>query len=122
MKRGGGERGQAAVELALALPLVFLALLAVVQVVLVARDQIAVIHAAREGARAAAVAPDVADGVAAAREALPLDLSRASITAVRVGDRVEVRVRYRSPTDVPVVGALLGDVGLDSTASMRLEP
>ena len=53
-----GQRGQAAVELALVLPLVALVLLAVVQVGLIVRDEVLVLHAAREGARAAAVALD----------------------------------------------------------------
>ena len=45
------ERGQATVEFALVLPLIVFALLAILQVGLVARDQIAVVHAAREAAR-----------------------------------------------------------------------
>src|SRR4029078_2878808 len=43
-------RGQATVELALVLPLVVFALLAILQVGLVVRDQVAVVHAAREAA------------------------------------------------------------------------
>ena len=31
-------------------------------------------------------------------------------------------VRYRSPTDVPLVGRLVGDVTLRATAVMRPEP
>jgi hypothetical protein len=114
-----GDRGQAAVELALGLPLVFLALLAVIQVVLVARDQLAVIHSAREGARAAAVA---GDGASAARAALGLDPGRAEVVARRGGGRAMVTVRYRSPTDVPLIGAVLGDVTVEATATMLLEP
>ena len=52
------QRGQATVELALALPLVCLLLLAVLQVAVVARDRLAVEHAARAAARAAAVSAD----------------------------------------------------------------
>lgn len=122
---GAGDAGQAAVELALGLPLVFLTVLAVVQVVLVARDQVAVVHAAREGARAAAVAgrgSGAADARSAATLALGLDPGRATVTEVRTGDRVRVSVRYRSPTDVPLVGPLLGDVTVTATATMRVEP
>lgn len=122
---GAGDAGQAAVELALGLPLVFLAVLAVVQVVLVARDQVAVVHAAREGARAAAVAGrggGAADARSAATQALGLDPARATISETRAGDRVRVSVRYRSPTDVPLVGPLLGDVTVTATATMRAEP
>jgi hypothetical protein len=114
------DEGQAAVELALGLPLVFLALMAVVQVVLVARDQVAVLHAAREGARAAAV-EDAGAGAAAARAALGLD-GGASISASRAGDRVTVVVRYRSPTDVPLIGAFLGDITVTGAATMQVEP
>ena len=54
MKRRG-ERGQATVEFALIIPLVFVVLLVVVQVALVAYAQLAVTHIARETARAVSV-------------------------------------------------------------------
>lgn len=119
-----GEHGQAAVELALGLPLVFLAVLAVVQVVLVARDQVAVVHAAREGARAAAVAGPggATDARSAALAALGLDPARVSIAEATSGGRVRVSVRYLSPTDVPLVGPLLGDITVSASATMRVEP
>ena len=63
--------GSAAVEFALVLPLVLLVLLAVTQVAVVARTQLEVANAAREGARRAATAPDPADAVTVARRALP---------------------------------------------------
>ena len=58
IRRPPSERGQATVELALVLPMVFACLLAVIQVSVVVRDQIAVQHAAREAARAASVDRD----------------------------------------------------------------
>jgi hypothetical protein len=117
------DQGQAAVELALALPLVFVVLLAAVQVLLVGRDQLAVVHAAREGARAAAVAADATgEGTQAATAAAGLDRGRLSVAVQEGGDRVTVVVRYRAPTDVPLVGALVGDVVVTGTATMRLEP
>ena len=61
-----GDEGQAAVELALVLPLVVALLLAVVQVGLIVRDQVLVVHAAREAAREAAVDPDPAAALRAA--------------------------------------------------------
>jgi Flp pilus assembly protein TadG len=117
----GGDRGQAVVELALALPLLALLLLTLVQLTVVVRDQMAVVHAAREGARAAVVsgAPD-GDGAAAARGATlltPLDVSVGHIDGSTM-----VTVRYRSPTDVPLIGAVLPDIDLQSTATMRDEP
>ncbi len=121
--RRRGDEGQAAVELALALPLVFVVLLGVVQVLVVGRDQIAVIHAAREGARAAAVAADpVGEGTAAATAATGLDAGRLSVAVADGGQSVTVTVRYEVPTDVPLVGALVGDVTVTGTATMRTEP
>jgi Flp pilus assembly protein TadG len=117
-----GERGQAALELALCLPILALLLLALVQVGLVVRDQVAVVHAAREGARAAAVTgAGPSDAVAAAHGAVRLDAGRLAVDAAR-GDVVRVTVRYRAPTDVPLVGRLIGDVSLRATAVMRAEP
>ena len=102
------DRGQAAVELALALPVVVTIVLGVVQVVAVVGDRLAVELAAREGARAAA---DRSTGLA------PLDV-RTSATS----GRVTVTVRYRSRTDVPLVGGFIGDVVVEASASMVREP
>src|SRR5258705_306418 len=82
------------------------------------RDQTAGVHAAREGAGAAAVAADAAgEGVHAATAASGLDPSRLSVAVGGGGDRVTVTVRYDVPTDVPLVGALLGDVTVTGTAT-----
>jgi len=116
------------VELVLALPVVVLVLLLVVQVGLVVRAQILVIDAAREGARAAAVGGSPA-AVAAAVRATPglrpgrLDISTAggSGTAAAPAATVRVTVRYRTPTDVALVGTLLADPTLTATVAMRGE-
>lgn len=114
------EEGQATVEFALLLPLVLLAATAVVQVGLVARDQIAVVHAAREAARAAAVDPAPARAVRAAREVVP---HAEVVVGARppVGELIRVEVEARSITDLPLVGALLPDPLLRADASMRVE-
>ena len=39
----------------------------------------------------------------------------------RAGGRATVRIDYDAPTDVAIVGELLGDVALSATATMRLE-
>lgn len=120
----GRERGQAAVELALVLPLVVLLLLALVQLGLVVRDQILVVHAAREAARAAAVepSPDAASSAAADGSGLPASRLHVDVTGrAGPGSRVAVAVAYRAPTDVPLVGAALGDVTLRGRATMRVE-
>jgi hypothetical protein len=106
----------------LALPIVVVLLLALVQVTLVVRDQVAVVHAAREGARAAAVTgASAAEGEAAARHSTSLDGSRLSVD-IAMGPEIRATVRYRSPTVVPIVGRLLGDVTVQATAVMRAEP
>ncbi|HEX2574890.1 MAG TPA: TadE/TadG family type IV pilus assembly protein [Aquihabitans sp.] len=122
--RWADRRGQATVEVALALPVVVLALLLVVQVALVARSQLLVVHAAREGARAAAVdpAPGVADRAARATPGLrPGSVRTGSTLTGADGGLVEVTVRYRAPTDVPLVGRLLGEPELRATVAMRVE-
>ena len=120
------DEGQAAVELALVLPLVVLLLLAVVQVTVVARDQVLVVHAARNAARAAAV--DAGRPGAPRRAATSdgtLKASRLEVEVHTVGgdvrDLVVVELRYDSPTDVPLVGPLLPDVRLGAKAAMRSE-
>ena len=94
---GGDEGGQAAVELALALPVVVLLLLGMLQVALVGRDQLAVELAAREAARAAAVS---ADPVAAARLAAErvTTLRPLQVAVSAGGDAVTVTVRHPSAT------------------------
>jgi len=114
------ERAQAAVELALALPLVALLLLAVVQVGLVVRDQVLTVHAAREAARAAAVDPDPRAARAAALAGASLESRRVSVRVTRTGQSVAV-VTYRAPTDLPLVGPLMPDVLLRAKATMRTE-
>lgn len=132
-RRADDEEGQAATELALVLPLLVLLLLAVVQVTLVARDQVLVVHAAREGAREAAVDPrPVAVRRAVRRAAANTDAEAGSGLKVRrLGTEISqtggapvivtVRVVYRAPTDVPLIGPLLPDIEVRAKASMRQE-
>lgn len=125
MGRGKGDEGQAAVELALILP--FLAMLALVllQVTVVVRDQVLVTHAAREGAREAAVDSASSAPRRGATSASPsLDNDRLSVNSSgrgRPGSRVRVEVTYASPTNLPLVGPLIGDIQLRGTATMRVE-
>jgi Flp pilus assembly protein TadG len=118
------EGGQATVEVALLLPLVATMLLGVVQVGLVVRDQVLVTHAAREAARAAAVDPTADVAREGATSAARLDPDRLTVDlsgSTDPGGRLTVTVRYRSPTDVPLVGQLLGDRTLEAEATMRVE-
>jgi Flp pilus assembly protein TadG len=119
--RRRAETGQAAVELALALPVVVVLLLGMLQVALVGRDQLAIELAAREAARAAAVS---ADPAAAARSAADrvTTLRPLQVTVTAGADTVTVTVRHTSATDVAMVGRFIGDVALQATVTMALEP
>lgn len=120
-----GDRGQATVEFALVLPVLFLLVMLVLQVGLIARDQVLVSHAAREGARAAAVSEG--DRAAAARSAverageLRTDRLTETVSSIDGGSEVRVTVGYRSVTDLPLIGALVPDIDLDATVVMRVE-
>jgi len=120
---GRGQRGQAAVELALVLPLVLLLFLGLVQVGLVVRDDVLLVHAAREAARRAAV--DRADGHArtAALTGSGLTASRLEVRTTRddAAGTVTETLQYRSPTGLPLIGPLLPDVTLEAKATMREE-
>lgn len=114
------QRGQATVELALVLPLVVFAALAVLQVGIVVRDQLAVVHAAREAVRAASVDRDPAAATVAARRVL--QRARVAVGArPAVGRPISVEVEYRSRTDLPLVGPLFPDPVLHARAVMRVE-
>ncbi len=123
--RGQGDSGQGTVELALVLPVVVVSMLAIVQVGLIGRDQVAVWHVAREAARAAAVSPNIGSVRTAAVEASPvLDRGRLTVSlggGLSSGDMATATVRYRSPTEVPIVGRLIGDVDLGAEVTMRVE-
>ena len=92
------EHGQATVEFALVLPLVFALLVLLFQVALVARDEILVVHAARDAAREASVTHDPARRRRGrARE--PPGREVRVVRRGRVGEPVEVEITYvRAPT------------------------
>lgn len=125
--RAAGDHGQATVELAVVLPLVALLLVLVLQVGLVLRDQVLVVHAAREAARAAVVAEARGDRAAAAVEgaersgSFPAGQARVSTQLLEGGTRLRATVRHTNRTDLPLVGALLPDVQLSASATMRVE-
>jgi len=123
-RRPRDDAGQASVELALLLPVVLLLVLVVLQIGLVGRDVVRVTHASREAARAAATDDDPRAALAAAIASSDLDPERVEVEVVGregPGSRVTVTVRYRAPTAVPLVGGLVGDRTLRSTATMRVE-
>lgn len=119
----GGDSGQATVELALCLPIIALLLLLVVQVALLGRAVLLVGHAAREGARVAAVDADPGSVGMAVRATPGLDARRVRwVRGARVPGRpVRVVVRYRFPTRVPLIGALLPDLTIRGALSTYAE-
>lgn len=124
MHRNRDEQGQAAVELALALPLLAFLALALLQVALLVRDQVLLTHAAREAAREAAVSGEPAMVRRAALDGARLHDDRLEVTVRgrgQPGSRVTVSLRYAAPTEVPLLGPLLADVDLGAKAAMRVE-
>jgi Flp pilus assembly protein TadG len=124
--RGAREGGSAVVEFALLLPILFLVLLAAVQVGVLARDQLLLMQASRAGAREAAVSLDestVQDAVLAA--APGLDPARVRVEVTREGAQgsaVSVTVGYEATVAVPLAGWLLPPtVDLQASSSMRQE-
>ncbi len=128
------ERGQATVEAVLVAPVLVALALSVVQVGVVVRDRVLLAHAGREAARAAAVEPTLKAATGAARGATGLSDDRLSVTfGARLaapssavssggsGERLTVIVRYRAPTSVPIVGALIPDIDLETSTTIRIE-
>ena len=114
------NRGQATVELALALPVLCILLMGVVQLSVVVRDEVAVQLAAREAARAASVSADAHAGESAARRAVHLAPLRIEVVDGR--GTVTATVTYVDLTDVPLIGALLPDVPIVASVTMAVEP
>ncbi len=110
------------VEFALVLPLVLVVLLGIVEVAVVARSEIQLVHAAREGAREAATSPDVRRSVAAVHSALG-DAGRAARVSVRrpalVGEKTTVTVSLTHTVAAPVFGGFT--VELRASSTMRVE-
>ncbi len=118
------ERGQATVELAVSMILLSILFLLLLQVGLVARDQVLVTQAAREGARAAAVDPPPGAAAAAAAHATSLAPQRLSTVVNARPDRegfVTVDVRYPSRIVMPGSNRVLLEFDLKARASMRFE-
>ena len=110
------------IEFALVLPLVLVLLVGVVEVAVVARSELQLVHAAREGAREAAASPDTRRSVAAVRAALG-GAGRAARVSVRrsarVGDKATVRVSLTHTVAGPIFGGF--SLELKAQSTMRVE-
>ena len=114
------QSGQATVEFALTLPIVLLVILGMTQVGVAIRNELAVELAAREGARAASVSASPAAAAAtAATAAVALPIS---VSTQVTGARVTVTVTYVDPTDVAIIGRVIGSSTHRATVTMALEP
>lgn len=106
------------------LPVMIALVLIVVQIGIVTRDRLLLAHTAREAARAAAVDPSPATATAAAEAASGLTAERLTVelgSGRATGDRLTLRVRYASPTDVPLIGLALPDLMLETEVTVRVE-
>lgn len=104
------------------LPILVLALAVLAETAGVAQMQVLLVNAAREGARAAAVAPDVGAAVAAVEGALPPAVAaRVAVSVERTrGVGAPVRVAVRLPHRLfRALGGVPIDLGW--TATMRSE-
>lgn len=117
------DRGGVALELAVTIPALVLVLLAVLEVVVVARTQLELVAAAREGARAAATIADPARAVTAVQTALsPVLSNRVRVKVTRpavVGRPATVVVTLRHRLVTPLLRWL--EVDLSGRAVMRVE-
>lgn len=114
-----GVAGQAAVEFALALPIVVLLTLGLLTVGVAVRNELAVELAAREAARAASVSADPGAAQAAADRAVALPVE---VRVVDDGTHVTVTASYTDPGGVAVLGAVIGATTHTATVTMRIEP
>lgn len=120
-RRRLGSRGQATVEFALLLPVAVVALLVIAQIGLVVRTRVMLTHAAREGARVAAVGGSDAEVTAAVIDSGSLDPAQLTVGVTRDASVATVLLVYQMETNVSVVGAILNDPEMSSVAAMYRE-
>jgi len=124
LKLNTAETGQATVEFALVLPFLFLFSLSVVQVGSIANDQLALGHAARSAARAISLG-DVTDQSASQIATNAVD-NTITLNNVRIdielGDKfAQVALSYTRKINIPIIGRLINEVTLHSSATMPRE-
>ena len=110
-------------EMAVTIPTLLLVLLAILEVVVVARIQLELVAAAREGVRVAATAPNPETAVDATTAALSPELGqKAKVSVVRpavVGRQAIVTVSIRHRLTTPIMRWVT--VQLHGRAVMRVE-
>lgn len=120
MAKSRAERGQAVVEFALALPVVLIFVLFVIQVGLVVRDQIALIHACGSATRTASISGDPTASAVAIFARVP-SLENAQLRVSTADGYVTVDASMKSRTDLPLIGALTPDITLHAKATYKIQ-
>lgn len=125
------ERGQAVVEMALVVSLLFLLLLGIFSFGQIMHTYLTVTYAAREGARAAALGQGDAAVASAVQVALPPTLSAERLTISVTpsegsrprGTPIRVQVAYPVDIEVPLLAQALGrdQIVLRGETTMRAE-
>lgn len=98
--------------------------LALVQVGLLVRDHVLVVHAAREASRAAAIDPTTEAAASAGLAATNLDPGRLVVETEgsrTSGGLLEVTVRFRPEPSVPLVGRLFPAITIQEALTVRVE-
>jgi len=121
------EKGASAVEFALILPILIILVFGIVQFGIAYNNYIALTHAAREGARLAAVNMDEIEGIAWFENRIKESAPSVSIESItlsgqdgNIGDSVVVTVTGEVLNiEIPLVGSW--PVQLTSTATLRIE-
>lgn len=119
------EKGASAVEFALILPLLIMLVFGIVEFGIAFNNYVTITHAAREGARIAAVDlnnPDLKNIII--ERAFPVQITEDDIVIStteekNIGDPVEVEITYNISITIPLVGSW--DIPLKNKAIMRLE-
>jgi len=119
------EKGASAVEFALILPILIMLVFGIVEFGIAFNNYITITHAAREGARIAAVDlnnPDLKKIII--ERAFPVQITETDIVintpdGTNIGDPVEVEITYNISITIPLVGSW--DIPLKNKAIMRLE-
>lgn len=114
------DRGQAAVEFVLTLPLVLLLVLTLVQLAIVLTERARLESITWNVARAASVSASPAD--IARRRVDELSGGGSDVDVEEVDEFLTVRVRRTIATDVPIVGRFFPEVTVESELTLLLEP
>jgi len=122
--RRADERGQATVEFVLCLPIAALVLGMLIEIGLLVGDHVRLLHAARESARIAIVESDPEEIRDAAEQGglAPLVVKVEPEFADRsTGEPLTVTLTYKPSGRLPLLGDLIADRTLTSSATMRIE-